>query len=172
MANYANKYFEEYVEEDSLKEAILCQNTVPDNLIISRISHLFKGHLEEKLKTREQNIENILAKLQRKTVDVVSSPWKLWNILEGPKRAEDAVQISINDLLHYFGQTVLLLGQSSNAITYHWRLNVLESVVNSQYQVKSMLKEKASLLQKHDEHLFGKKFRNHIADTIKAKKQT
>ena len=35
-----------------------------------------------------------------------------------------------------------------------------------------MLKEKASLLQKHDEHLFGKKFRNHIADTIKSKKQT
>ena len=74
MANYANKYFEEYVEEDSLKEATLCQNTVPDNLIISRISHLFKGHLEEKLKTSEQNIENILAKLQRKTVDVVSPP--------------------------------------------------------------------------------------------------
>ena len=32
MANYANKYFEEYVPEDSLKEAILCQNSVPDNL--------------------------------------------------------------------------------------------------------------------------------------------
>ena len=30
-----------------------------------------------------------------------------------------------------------------------------------------MLKEKAALLQKHDNELFGKKFRNHIADTIK-----
>ena len=38
--------------------------------------------------------------------------------------------------------------------------------------VKSMLKEKASLLQKHDEYLFGKTFSNHIADTIKSKKQT
>ena len=44
--------------------------------------------------------------------------------------------------------------------------------MNSQYQVKSMLKEKVSPLQKHDEYLFGKKFRNHIADTIKSKKQT
>ena len=35
-----------------------------------------------------------------------------------------------------------------------------------------MLKEKVSLLQKHDEYLFGKKLRNHIADTIKSKKQT
>ena len=31
MTNYANKYFEEYILEDSLKEAILCQNSVPDN---------------------------------------------------------------------------------------------------------------------------------------------
>ena len=29
-----------------------------------------------------------------------------------------------------------------------------------------------SLLQKHDEQLFGKKFRNHIADTNKSKKQS
>ena len=82
------------------------------------------------------------------------------------------MQISLYDLLYYVEQTVLLLGQSSNAITYHRRLNVLRSVMNSQYQVKSMLKEKVSLLQKHDEYLFGKKLRNHIADTIKSKKQT
>ena len=44
--------------------------------------------------------------------------------------------------------------------------------MNSQYQAKSKLTEKASLLQKHDEYQFGNKFRNHIADTIKSKKQT
>ena len=32
MAKYANKQFEEYVPENSLKEAKLCQNPVPDNL--------------------------------------------------------------------------------------------------------------------------------------------
>ena len=84
---------------------------------------------------------------------------KLWNILEGAKGAEeDAVQISINDLLHYVEQTVLLLGKAVMQSTHH-RLIVLVSVANSQYQVRSMLKEKASLLQKHDEYLFGKKFR-------------
>ena len=35
-----------------------------------------------------------------------------------------------------------------------------------------MLKEKAALLQKHDSELFGIKFRNHIADTIKSKRET
>ena len=98
---------------------------------------------------------------------------KLWNILEGAKRAEeDAVQISVNDLLDYVEKIVLLLGQNSNPITCRRRLNVLWSVMNSKYQVKSMLKEKASFLQKHNGYLFGKKFKNHIADTIKSKKQT
>ena len=169
-----NKYFEEYFPEDSLKEAILWQNPVPDNLDNDKkLDDFLRDILKEKRKTNEQNIENVLEKPQRKTVDVMGPLSKLWNILERAKGAEeDAVQISINDLLHYVEQTVLLLGQNSNAITYHRRLNVLGSVMTSQYQVKSILKEKASLLQKHDEYLFGKKFRNHIADTIKSKKQT
>ena len=92
-----------------------------------------------------------------KTVNLMDPLSKLQNILEREKGAEeDAVQISINDLLHYVEQTVLLLGQSSNAITYHRRLNVLGSVMNSQYQVKSMFKEKASLLLKHDDYIFAK----------------
>ena len=98
---------------------------------------------------------------------------KLWKIVEVIKQAEDqAVQISVNELLLYVEQIVLLLGQSSNAIRYHRRLNVLGGIINSQYQVKSMLKEKAALLQKHDSELFGIKFRNHIADTIKSKRET
>ena len=44
--------------------------------------------------------------------------------------------------------------------------------MNYQYQVKPMLKEMASLLQKHDEHLFQKKVRNHTADPIKSNIQT
>ena len=48
---------------------------------------------------------------------------KLWKILEDAKQAQgEAVQISVNELLCYVEQTVLLLGQSSNPITYHERL--------------------------------------------------
>ena len=96
----------------------------------------------------------------------------MWKIREDAKQTVEAVQISVNELLFYVEQIVLLLGQSSNAITYHRRLNVLGCIMNSQYQVKTMLKEKAALLQKHDSELFGKKFRNHIADTIKSKRET
>ena len=74
-------------------------------------------------------------------------------------------------MLFYVYQIVLLLRQSSNAITYHRRLNVLGYIMNSQYQVKTMLREKAALLQKHDSELFGKTFRNHIVDTITSKRE-
>ena len=102
MANYANIYFEEYVPEDSLKETIFCQNPDPDNLDnVKRLNDSLRDILKEKRKTNEQNIENVLDKLQQKTVDVMGPLSKLWNILEGAKGAEeDAVQISINDLLH------------------------------------------------------------------------
>ena len=84
MANYANKYFEEYVPEDSLKEAILCQNPVPDNL--DNVKKL-DDFLRDILKEKRENIENVLEKLQRKTIDVMGPLSKLWNILEGAKGA-------------------------------------------------------------------------------------
>ena len=63
----------------------------------------------------------------------------LWKNLEDAKQAEDeAVHISANELLFYVEQIILLLGQSSNAILHHRRLNVLECIMNSQYQAKTM----------------------------------
>ena len=58
MANYANKYFEEYISEDSLKEAILCQNPIPDNLDnVKKLDDFLSDILKEKRKTNEQNIK-------------------------------------------------------------------------------------------------------------------
>ena len=129
-----------------MKEAILCQNPVPDNSDnVKKFDDCLREILKEKRKVNEQNIENFLEKLQRKTANVKGPLSELWNILEGEKGTEeDAVQISMNDLLHYIEQTLLLLGQSNYAITYHRRLNVLGSVMNFQYQVKSILKEKGA----------------------------
>ena len=69
----------------------------------------------------------------------------------------EAVQISVNELLLYVDQIILLRGESSSLITYHRRLNVFGCIINSQYQVKTMLKEKAALLQKHDNELSERK---------------
>ena len=61
MVDYANRYFEEYVPEDSMKEAISLQNPVLDNLDnVNVLDNCLRDILKEKRKTNEQNIENIL----------------------------------------------------------------------------------------------------------------
>ena len=93
MASYANKYFEEFIPEGDLKEAILTQSPVPENM--DTVKELDNFLLKEKKKTNEQNLENIFEKLQNKTRDHMSPLAKLWRILEDAQQAKDvAVQIS------------------------------------------------------------------------------
>ena len=108
MASYANKYFEEFISEGDLKEAILTQSPVPENIdTVKKLDHFLKDLLKEKKKTNEQNLQNIFEKLQNKTRDVMGPLTKLWKILEDAKQAEDeAVQISVNELLFYVAQIV------------------------------------------------------------------
>ena len=96
MTNYANKYFEEYAPENSLKEAILCRNPVPDNLdnfkklddflryILQKNGKQTNKHCVKSVQirtrnnsafghfSRSENIENVWENLQPKTVDVMS----------------------------------------------------------------------------------------------------
>ena len=79
----------------------------------------------------------------------------------------------MDTVLELLEKTVLLIGQCNNTITYERRKNVLLGVTGtSSSQVASMLKEKAALLQKHDQALFGKDFRDHLTESLKAKKQS
>ena len=103
MASYVNKYFEEFISEGDLKEAVLMQSLVPENMVtIKKIDDFLKHLLKEKKKTNEENLENVFEKLQNKTRDVMGSQAKLWKILEDSKQAEDeAAQISVNELLFH-----------------------------------------------------------------------
>ena len=68
---------------------------------------------------------------------------------------------------------LLLIGQCNNTITYEKRKNVLlRATGTSSLQVASVLKEKGAFLQKHDQALFGKDFRDHLTESLKANKQS
>ena len=67
-----------YVPEDSSKEAILCQNLVPDNLDnVKKFDDFLRDISKEKRKTNEKNIENVLEKLQRKNFNAMGPLPKL-----------------------------------------------------------------------------------------------
>ena len=125
MSKYVNKYFEEQVPEDILKEDILFQNPVPDNHDpVKQSDNFLRDILKEKCKANKHNIENVLEKLQRKTVDLMGLLSKLQNVLEGAKEVQEVyiskyvqISININCSITLKRQTVLLLEQSTNAIT-------------------------------------------------------
>ena len=66
MASYANKYLEEFIPVGDLKEEILTQSPVPENMdTVKKLDDFLKDLLKEKRKINEQNLENIFEKLQR-----------------------------------------------------------------------------------------------------------
>ena len=62
----------------------------------------------------------------------------------------------MDNIRAYIEQTVLLLGQTSNYITYIRRYNLLAALNYPSQQSKEMLREEADLLQRHGRNLFGK----------------
>ena len=82
-----------------------------------------------------------------------------------------AAPVPVEDHIKLTEQTVLLLGQASNSILYSRRLQILKTLIKDSKIANNILKEKADLLQKGDQNLFGKKFRLHVVETECAKKK-
>ena len=84
--------------------------------------------------------------------------------------------VQMDTVLEFLGRTVLLIGICNNTIIYERRKNVLLGVTGtSPSQVASrLLKEKTKFLQKHNQALFGKVFRDHLRAnlSLKVKKQS
>ena len=82
------------------------------------------------------------------------------------------MEADLKEIQEFVEQTVLLLGQASNSISYYRRFYMLLALTNSPQQSKLMLREDLEILQKNDKNLFGKKLRENIWYTSKSKKQT
>ena len=59
-------------------------------------------------------------------------------------------------------QSNLLLGQATDAMTYHRRYNILFTSNFAPQESKEMLREEADLLKQQDKNLFIKKFSEHL----------
>ena len=90
---------------------------------------------------------------------------RLWVSLEESRQSNiESVSLSVSILIYITEQAVLLMGQTNS------RLSILSSLMNPR-QVKSLLKNKTTVLQSQYANLFGKEFRQHLVEKVKAKKQ-
>ena len=66
MSSYANKYFEEFIPERDLKEAILTQSPVPENMdTVKKLDDFLKDLLKRKLMSKIQKILLRSCKIKR-----------------------------------------------------------------------------------------------------------
>ena len=79
-------------------------------------------------------------------------------------------QVDLDLLFTYIQKTVLILAQALNTMTYHRPFNAL-SVIMAKTEAKSILKEKADILDEKD-CLLGKNFRNQVMKDTEAKTKT
>ena len=177
MASYANDNSEKYIPEKDVKEAILIKTPRPENLDPpKKLDDYLQELLKQKKRSQDIVIDNTLEKVQDKVLNIVGPLLKLWVMVEqvnSGSASGSSSTVEMDTVLELLEKTVLLIGQCSNTITYERRKNALLGVTGtSSSQVASILKEKAAFLQKHDQALFGKDFRDHLTESLKAKKQS
>ena len=80
------------------------------------------------------------------------------------------VEVSLRDMLRYLDQTVALLGQVYNNISYTRRFNVLKQITGDPEKQKK-LKEKKEIFESEN-HLFGEKFETDLVKTAKSKQKS
>ena len=97
---------------------------------------------------------------------------KLWLLIQNALSPQEEVPLGLNKVKEYVEQSILLLGQATNLMTYHRRYNILSGLNCAPQQSKGTLREEADLLQQQDKNLLGKKFREHLVSSAKSKKQT
>ena len=173
-AHYANVNFDTYIKETDLIKVVLIKNPVPENInLVKTLDDFVKGILKDKKKQKDVDFDNVLEKAQGRNRSVMGPLLKIWTAVESARLSQkDSVEVDLKEIQEFVEQTVLLLGQALNSISYYRIFGMLLALTNSPPQSKQMLKEDSELFQMNNKNLFGKKFRENIWDTSKSKKQT
>ena len=157
MADYANLHFKNYIPDKGINEKILTENPVPSNLQEVPVLDDFVKILlvSQTVNTTDHQME----KFQEKFLQVMGPLSRLWKGLEDVRNeSSEAVDLPVDTFVTLIEQTKILLGQASTSISYARRLNILKTLLKDPRKAKTLLKEKAALMQEDEGHLFGKKF--------------
>ena len=119
LASYANTQFDKYIPDKSIHDAICEVRPVLNNLNqVKRMDEFSRDLLKEKNKNNSLAIDEILGNIQKRTLSVMGPLSKVWLKLENAKKT-DAPPLSLDEILSLLEQTIYLLGQTSNSVSYH-----------------------------------------------------
>ena len=126
MLGYVIEHFEKYIKESDLQETMLDDNPVPEKMGGPKaIDDYLKEMLLEANKSRELEQDRTLEKIQQKVLNIMKPLSKLWVVMDEVKCSGKSGRMNLEDLSTAIEQTVVLVGQGSQSITYQQRHNVL-----------------------------------------------
>jgi len=139
-------------------------------IFLKKMDDFLEDLLKDKRKT---DLEGILERVQKKNLETMGPMARLWVAFDKATNnpEETAGLPSTEECLKLVEQTMLLVGQTSNLLTFERRKNALSTIYSSN-QVTSVLKDKAEILKTWSPNLLGKPFREEIIEAMKAKKES
>ena len=140
MGNYANEPFHSYVKDTDIKQQILLTNPLPENLNkTKKLDEFVKVILKEKHKQKDRGQDATFERIQCKNINVMGPLPKLWVLVQNALSSqEEEVPVEINKVKEYVEQSILLLGQTTNSMTYYRRHNILSPLNCTPQQTKEM----------------------------------
>ena len=121
LASYPKKYLQKFFQGKNLKDSILNENPVPTNITKPRrLDEYYKELLEENRAKRDLTLDDTLEKIQSKTLNIMGPLSKLWfRFEEASAQENNMMRLDLNELIQYLEQSVMLVGQIFNVITYN-----------------------------------------------------
>ena len=148
MLEYVNEQFEKYIKEKDLKESIMSLHPIPSNMRkVKKLDMFLQELMKDARKKNELDLETTFEKLQQKLFAIMGPLGRIWKSVDQQVRgiATEEETLSLPEAADLLEQSVLLLGQCSNTITYERRKNVLSSILTGgSSQVPTMLKDKGN----------------------------
>ena len=172
--DYASPFFRDYHTESELKP-LLESNPRPGHsfLKIEKVDSSVKqglkakcGKLGEVTLERDKRLRSIHEKIVR-----ASGPMgRIWETLDGARKANSEKKVDLAKLLENIEQSFLLLGQAVVACRWHRRLEITTAITKSKRDSKELLHTYDQYLD-DEEFLFGKRYLKKV-EKEEAKKPT
>ena len=133
MAQYTNVNFDTYIKEVDLIKVVLIKNLVPENMNpVKTMDDFVKDILKDKKKQQDLDFDNVLEKTQGRNRSDIGPSSKILTAVESARLSQkNSVEVDLKEIQEFVEQTVLLLGQSVNSISYYRRFDMLLALTNS-----------------------------------------
>ena len=176
LTEYANKYMDNFVSNQTSVNEIMSFNPVPQNLKRRKI---LDPYLTELLTEQDKyiclNQDKPFGNLQQRIAFVYGHLTKIWTAMEAEKEsylADEGETNSQFELSKLFDQVILLLGQAMNSCSCIRRFNVLMSFVGNKKRVESMFKDNATAFSDAGNILFWPKYEELVAKSLSSKNRS